>query len=96
MQDENFEWDDDKAARNWRDHGVSFEMAREAFRVAFAVEWVDAEQDPGEERYAMIGMVENRLLFVAYVMRGERIRIISARKAEPFERRKYHDENREA
>jgi uncharacterized DUF497 family protein len=96
MQDENFEWDDDKAARNWRDHGVSFEMAREAFRDAFAVEWVDAEQDPGEERYAMIGMVENRLLFVAYVMRGERIRIISARKAEPFERRKYHDENREA
>jgi uncharacterized DUF497 family protein len=96
MRDENFEWDDDKAARNWRDHGVSFEMAREAFADAFAVEWVDAEQDLGEERYAMIGMVENRLLFVAYAMRGERIRIISARKAEPYERRKYHDENREA
>ena len=44
----------------------------------------------------MISMVENRLLFVAYAMRGERIRIISARKAEPYERRKYHDENREA
>ena len=96
MQDENFEWNDDKAAQNWRDHGVSFEMAREAFTAAFAVEWVDAGQDPSEERYAMIGMVESRLLFVAYVMRGERIRIISARKAEPYERRKYHDENREA
>jgi len=96
MQDGNFVWDDDKAARNWRDHGVSFEMAREAFADAFAVEWVDAEQDRSEERYAMIGMVENRLLFVAYAMRGVRIRIISARKAEPYERRKYHDENREA
>jgi uncharacterized DUF497 family protein len=96
MRDENFEWDDDKAARNWRDHGVSFEMAREAFSDAFAVEWADAEQDPSEERYAMIGMVENSLLFVAYAMREERIRIISARKAEPYERRKYHDENREA
>jgi uncharacterized DUF497 family protein len=96
MRDESFEWDDDKDAQNRRDHGVSFEMAREAFADAFAIEWVDAGQDPNEERYAMIGMVENRLLFVAYATRGERIRIISARKAEPFERRKYHDENREA
>lgn len=44
----------------------------------------------------MIAMVESRLLFVAYVLRGERIRIISARKGEPYERRKYHDENRKA
>lgn len=43
----------------------------------------------------MIGMIEGRLLSVAYTMRGERIRIISARKVEPYERRKYHDENRE-
>jgi len=86
MQDEYFAWDDDKAARNWRDHGVSFEMARDAFTDPFAVEWLDLEQDPSEERYAMIAMVENRLLFVAYTIRGDRIRIISARKAEPFER----------
>jgi uncharacterized DUF497 family protein len=96
MQDEYFEWDDDKAASNWRDHAVSFDMVRDAFRDAFAVEWTDTGQDPTEERYAMIAMVEGRLLFVAYVMRGERIRIISARKAEAFERRKYHDENRQA
>jgi uncharacterized protein len=96
MQDEHFEWDDDKAAQNWRDHAVTFEMARDAFKDAFAIEWIDAAQDTSEERYGMIGMVENRLLFVAYTMRGERIRIISARKAEPYERRKYHDENREA
>lgn len=95
MQDENFEWDDDKAAQNWRDHGVTFEMARAVFRDAFALEWVDTGQDPREERYAMIGMAENRVLFVAYTARRQRIRIISARKAEPFERRKCHDENRE-
>jgi hypothetical protein len=29
-------------------------------------EWVDVEQDPTEECYGMIGMVENRLLFMAY------------------------------
>ena len=96
MQDEHFERDDDKAAQNWRDHVVTFEMARDAFKDPFAIEWIDAAQDTSEERYSMIGMVENRLLFVAYTMRGERIRIISARKTEPYERRKYHDENREA
>jgi hypothetical protein len=44
MQDETFVWDDGKAAGNWRDHGVSFEMARDAFSGPFAAEWVDAEQ----------------------------------------------------
>jgi uncharacterized protein len=44
----------------------------------------------------MIAMVENRLMFVAYTMREERIRIISARKPEPHERRRYHTENRNA
>jgi uncharacterized DUF497 family protein len=88
--------DDDKAAQNWRDHGVSFEMAREAFTDAFAVEWADAEQDPSEERYAMIGMVENRLLFVAYAMGKSVFASSRPGKPSPYERRKYHDENREA
>ncbi len=38
IQDESLVWDDDKAARNWRDHGVTFEMAREAFKDPFAIE----------------------------------------------------------
>ena len=37
--------------------------------------------------------VEGRLLFVAYTMRGDVIRIISARGAEPYERRQYHEAN---
>ena len=95
MQDEAFEWDDDKAARNWRDHGITFEMARDAFRDPFAVEWVDDRHGDNEERFALLGMVEGRLLFVSYTLRGQRIRVISARKAEPNERRRYHNENRE-
>jgi uncharacterized protein len=96
MQDEQFEWNDDKAAQNWREHAVTFEMAREAFQDPFAVEWEDAGQDLSEQRYSMIAMLENRLLFVGYTMRGERIRIITARKAESYERRRYHEENRQA
>lgn len=93
MQDETSEWDDIKAASNWRDHGVTFEVAREVFKDIFAVEWDDDGQDDTEERFVTIGMVENRLLFVSYTLRGKRIRIISARLAEPYERRKYHNEN---
>jgi len=62
MRDDDFEWDDDKAARNWRDHAVTFEMARAAFRDPFAVEWQDPEQDPNEVRYAVIAMVQGRLI----------------------------------
>ena len=69
---------------------------REVFHDPFAIEREDLEQDPNEERYSVIGMVEGRLLFVAYTMRGEKIRIITARKAEPYERRRYQEENREA
>jgi uncharacterized protein len=96
MEDENFAWDNDKAARNWRDHAVTFEMAREVFRDPFAIEWEDLEQDSSEERYGVIGTVEGRLLFVGYTMRGEKIQIITARRAEPYERHRYHEENREA
>ena len=93
MQDDYFAWDDDKAARNLRDHGVTFEMAREVFKDAFALDWTDTGHDDHEERFATLGMAEDRLLFVSYTLRGPRIRIISARPAEPYERRKYHEAN---
>jgi uncharacterized protein len=95
MLDEAFEWDDEKAADNWLKHETTFETARKAFRDPFAVEWVDRGQDADEERFVIVGMVDNRLLLVAYTLRGERIRIISARKPEANERRKYHNQNRE-
>lgn len=93
MIDLEFEWDEAKAARNEADHGVTFEMAKGVFKDAFAIEWLDGREDYGEERYVILGMVEGRLLYVAYTMRGEAIRIISARGAEPHERRQYHEDN---
>jgi uncharacterized DUF497 family protein len=93
MQDDAFEWDDGKAARNLADHGVSFEAARLAFDDAFAVIREDRRQDYGEDRFILLGMVQEHLLVVSYTMRGARVRIISARLAEPRERRRYHEEN---
>lgn len=89
-----FEWDGGKAETNFARHGVTFEMACDAFKDPFAVDWLREIHDHGEDRFAIIGMVANRLLFVAYTMRGVRIRIISVRGAERHERRRYHEENR--
>jgi uncharacterized DUF497 family protein len=94
MNDGAFQWDDTKAAKNYAKHGVTFEAASNIFKDPFALDWADAGQDEGEPRFATLGMVEGRLLFVAYAMRGDAIRIISARLPEPFERRRYHDENK--
>lgn len=94
MDDGQFRWDDAKAAENEAKHGVTFEMARDVFRDPFAPEWLDASKNYGEDRFVTIGMVEGRLLTVVFTLRGETIRIISARRAEPYERRRYHEENK--
>jgi uncharacterized DUF497 family protein len=93
MNEPEFEWDAVKAAQNEANHGVTFEMARDVFQDPFAIEWLDDREDYGEDRYVIIGMVSNHLLFVAYTLRGEAIRIISARGAEPHERRQYDEAN---
>jgi uncharacterized DUF497 family protein len=93
MRYDEFEWDDDKAAQNLATHGISFEAARLAFDDTFAVERVDRRESYAEDRFILLGMVQGRLLAVAYTLRGERVRIISARYAEPRERRRYHEEN---
>jgi uncharacterized DUF497 family protein len=93
MRDDDFEWDDAKAAANLARHGVSFKTARLAFADVFAVEGEDLRENYGERRYVRLGMAAGRLLHVTYAMRDDRIRIISARHAEPRERRRYHEEN---
>ena len=92
MQGDDFEWDDEKAAANVDKHGVSFDAARAVFNDPFAIE-LDDYGAADETRYRIVGMSGDRLLFVAYTYRLRRIRIISARGAEPYERRMYHEEN---
>lgn len=93
MNEDDFEWDDDKAAHNLAAHGVSFEAATEVFKDPFAIEYEDNREHYGEDRYVIIGMVDDRLLCVAYPQRNGTIRIISARGAEPHEGRRYHEDN---
>lgn len=93
MNDDIFGWDARKAASNYAKHGVSFLAARDVFKDPFAIEQIDDRKDYGEDRFIIIGMASGRLLAVVYTMRDETIRIISARGAEPCERREYHEQN---
>jgi uncharacterized DUF497 family protein len=88
-----FDWDSEKAAENWRRHGVTFEQAVRAFGDPLAVERIDDREDYDEERINLLGMCDGVILHVTYTERSERIRIISARRAERHEQDDYYREN---
>jgi uncharacterized protein len=82
-----FEWDSGKAARNMAKHGVSFQEAATVFADPFAIYLDDGS---GSDRIVVIGTsLRERLLYVVHIQRGERDRIISARRATEAERDVY-------
>ena len=89
-----FEWDGAKAKSNVRLHGVSFDAARTVFKDVFAVEREDEREHYGEPRFVIIGKAEDGfMLAVVYTERGDRIRIISARRATKLEEEDYLRQN---
>lgn len=84
-----FEWDDEKAATNFRKHGINFKTAAKVFNDPYRFEKYDDDHSTDEDRWKIIGMV-NKLLFVIYTERGERTRLISAREANDTDRREYY------
>lgn len=85
-----FEWDSAKERANRKKHGVDFRAAAKVFLDPYVIEF-DERDINGEWRCNAVGLVDGRMLFVSYTMRGEVVRIISARGAEPHEKRKYHE-----
>ena len=85
-----FEWDSEKAKRNKIKHGISFKVAARVFEDDDRIERPDEEHSQTEERWQVIGKVEN-ILFVVYTERGDRTRIISAREATPVEKEWYYN-----
>ena len=88
-----FEWDSRKASSNARRHGVEFREAASVFLDPLAWTVPDPDHSESEHRFVTIGQSAQRLIIVvAHADRGERIRIISARKATRRERHE-HAEN---
>lgn len=86
-----FEWDIAKDAENLRKHGVSFREAMTVFGDPLELTISDPHHSAEEFRFVSVGLSKaGRLLVVSYTeRRGQRTRIISARKAAPRERRQY-------
>lgn len=95
-----FDWDATKAISNVAKHGVTFDQAAAVFSDALALTVFDAAHSQSEERWFTLGHDRiGNLLAVAHTYQTTdtvtvRIRIISARKATPHERRYYEDEPR--
>lgn len=89
-----FEWDDNKEQINIKKHGMDFTTASRVFDDEYRLEIYDDLHSDYEDRYITIGMIDEItcIAMVVYTERGtDVIRIISARKATPKERRKYYD-----
>jgi uncharacterized DUF497 family protein len=94
MQPQSVVWDPVKALLNREKHGVDFEEAATVFRDPLLLVRPDEEHSQEEERWIALGKSIRQLLLVVVHTESERaIRLISARKAEPRERRRYEEQS---
>jgi len=93
MQPQSIVWDPMKALFNKEKHGVEFEEAATVFRDPLLLVQPDLEHSQDEERWIALGKSARELLLVVVHTENERtIRLISARRAEPRERRRYEQQ----
>ncbi len=88
-----FEWDLVKAISNQKKHGISFEKAQSVFYDELAIQFYD-DNNVEEERFLLLGVSsKHKILMICHCEResGDKVRIISARKATKNERRFYED-----
>ena len=92
-----FEWDQAKADGNLRKHGLSFELASTVFFDPSLLTVADLKHGEPEELWFSIGIAGNGLVISLVYLWFEtdpaaiKIRLISARRATPAERRQYQE-----
>jgi len=89
-----FEWDDNKNQLNLEKHGIEFADSIEVFKDKARLLSLDLRRDYGEERWITIGRAYKVIVVVVYTLRGNSIRIISARMATKKEYEKYKSKKR--
>ncbi len=87
-----YEWDAEKARVNRRKHRISFEDAATVFLDPLALTFSDPDHSSDEVREITIGRTtQQQIVFISHCPRGDRVRIISARKATRGERKQYEE-----
>jgi uncharacterized DUF497 family protein len=84
-----FDWDPAKAIANQRKHKIPFLMACEVFKDYNRTETPEVSSSHDEERWIVLGRVQQTILSVVFTERGGRVRLISARRANRDEQRTY-------
>jgi uncharacterized DUF497 family protein len=85
-----FEWDEGNINKNWEKHKVTHLECEEIFFNEPLIVQQDKTHSTSEERYFALGKTDRgRVLFVVFTIRGDKIRVISARDASKKERRYY-------
>ena len=92
LQGIDFEWDKEKYAVNLWKHNVKFEEAAEVFFDPLSI-YDDASVEEERREYVLGFSYSAKMLFVVFVERGVRTRIISARAATVQERNDYAEKN---
>ena len=89
-----FEWDDGNRLKNWLTHQVSFTECEEVFFNRPLLLANDMKHSQIEKRYYVLGQTNGkRPLFIAFTLRTNKIRVISARDMSREERQKYAEAN---
>jgi uncharacterized DUF497 family protein len=84
-----FDWTPAKCLKNIAERGIDFADVVVGFADPMKKVARDDRKDYGEERFNMLAMVEGRVFHVTFTMRGAITWIISARKANKREQRRY-------
>jgi uncharacterized DUF497 family protein len=91
-----FEWDEAKSDTCFMERGFDFAYAARAFFDPGRLIHLDTRYTYGEDRFRLVGRIEQRVFVVVYTPRREAIRIISARKANSREVKDYEDRSLDA
>lgn len=85
----NFEWDEAKSEACYQQRGFDFAYAARAFFDPDRLIQADTRHSYGEDRYQLVGRIEQRVFVIVYTPRAQATRIISARKANQREIKRY-------
>jgi len=88
---QDFEWDEAKAASNLAKHGISFDEVIHVFNDPGHVVYETSREVDREDRFKAVGLIGASLFTVVFTGRGGARRIISGRRANRNEERRYAD-----